>query len=84
MDIRRFGNGSLDRLCQQSKPGRVAPQRSGVSRGVHQVEVIPLGNSQLITPVGRRWDEFFLNEPGVSDDFMNEPDPPSAEKRKPL
>jgi len=51
---------------------------------VHQVEVIPLGNSQLITPVGRRWDEFFVNEPGFSDDFMNEPDPPSAEKRKPL
>src|SRR6516165_6438904 len=27
------GNGTLDRLCQQSKPGCAAPQGSGVSRG---------------------------------------------------
>jgi len=56
----------------------MAPQSSGVSRGVHQVEVIPLDNSRLITPVGRRWDEFFVNESRVSDDLMNERDQPSA------
>ena len=33
--------------------------------GVHQVEVIRFGNSRLITPVGRRWGEFFVNGPRV-------------------
>src|SRR5262249_21188217 len=56
----------------------MAPQSSSVSRGVHQVEVIPLDNSRLITPVGWRWGEFFVNKPRVSDDLMNERDQPSA------
>jgi antitoxin VapB len=50
--------------------------------GVHQVEVIRLGNSRLITPVGQRWDEFFVNGPPVSDDFISERDQPSAEERE--
>ena len=78
------GNGSPDRLCQQSKPGRAAPQGGGAPKGVHQVEIIRLGSSRLITPVGRRWDEFFANGPYVSEDMMNERDQPSAEEREPL
>ena len=56
------------------------PKAVAFPEGVHQVEVICLGNSRLITPVGRRWDEFFVNEPRVSDDLMNERDQPSAGK----
>jgi antitoxin VapB len=52
--------------------------------GVHQVEVIRLGNSRLITPVGRRWDEFFVSVPPASEDFTSERDQPSAEEREPL
>ena len=60
------------------------PKAVAFPEGVHQVEVIRLGNSRLITPVGRRWDEFFVNGPLVSDDFMTERDQPSAEEREPL
>jgi antitoxin VapB len=51
---------------------------------VRQVEIIKLGQSRLITPAGRRWDEFFLNGPSVSDDFMNEREQPAIEEREQL
>jgi len=60
------------------------PKAVAFPEGVHQVEVIRLGNSRLITPVGRRWDEFFVNGPQVSDDFISERDQPSPEEREPL
>jgi antitoxin VapB len=60
------------------------PKAMAFPEGVHQVEVIRLGNARLITPVGRRWDEFFVNGPQVSEDFMSERDQPSAEEREPL
>jgi antitoxin VapB len=30
---------------------------------VHQVEIINVGYSRLITPVGKRWEALFLNGP---------------------
>ncbi|BEI36641.1 AbrB/MazE/SpoVT family DNA-binding domain-containing protein [Polynucleobacter sp. HIN7] len=29
------------------------------------------GNERIITPIEHTWDNFFLNGPVVSDDFMN-------------
>jgi antitoxin VapB len=60
------------------------PKALAFPEGVHQVEIIRLGNSRLITPVGRRWDEFFVNGPQVSEDFLSERDQPSAQEREPL
>jgi antitoxin VapB len=60
------------------------PKAVAFPEGVHQVEVIRLGNSRLITPVGRRWDEFFTNGPQVSEEFMSERDQPSAQEREPF
>jgi antitoxin VapB len=60
------------------------PKAVAFPEGVHQVEVIKVGNARLITPVGRRWDEFFLNSPHVSEDFLNERDQGVAEEREPL
>jgi antitoxin VapB len=51
---------------------------------VRQVEIIKLGHARLITPVGRRWDDFFLNGPEVSKDFMSDRVQPEAEQREPL
>jgi antitoxin VapB len=51
---------------------------------VHQVEIIKVGHSRLITPLGRRWDDFFEGGPHVSDDFMNEREDSPAEEREPL
>jgi antitoxin VapB len=60
------------------------PKAVAFPEGVHQVEIIRLGNSRLITPVGRRWDEFFGNGPRVSEDFMSERDQPPVQEREPL
>ena len=59
------------------------PKAVAFPEGVHQVEVIRLGNARLITPVGQRWDEFFVNGPPASQDFMSEREQPSAEERDP-
>ena len=60
------------------------PKAVAFPEGVHQVEIIRLGNSRLITPIGRRWDEFFVDGPSVSEDFMSERDQSSVEEREPL
>jgi antitoxin VapB len=60
------------------------PKAVAFPEGVHQVEVIRLGNARLITPVGQRWDEFFVNGPPASQDFMSKREQPSAEERDPL
>ena len=60
------------------------PRAVAFPNGVHQVEIIKLGHSRLVTPVGRRWDEFFVNGPRPSDDFTSEREQPSMEQREPL
>lgn len=48
------------------------PKAVAFPQGVHEVEIVKIGSARLVTPVGRRWDDFFLNGPQVSDDFMSE------------
>lgn len=52
--------------------------------GVHQVEIIKIGQSRLISPVGKRWDDLFLTGPRASEDFMGEREQPAAEVREQL
>lgn len=51
---------------------------------VTEVEVIAIGNSRLICPVGHRWDTFFNREAKVSDDFLAQRDQGTVEDREPL
>jgi antitoxin VapB len=60
------------------------PKAVAFPDGVHQVEIIKLGYSRLVTPIGRRWDEFFADGPRASEDFMNKRDQPGVEQREPL
>ena len=39
---------------------------------VKRVQVRARGVDRIISPVGRTWDEFFLNGPQASEDFMSE------------
>ena len=39
---------------------------------VKKVEVRARGVERIISPVGHSWDQFFLNGPKVSDDFLPE------------
>jgi antitoxin VapB len=51
---------------------------------VHQVEIIKIGSSRLICPVGKRWEDLFLNGPRATDDFMTERDEQPAQQRESL
>jgi antitoxin VapB len=70
-------------LTNRSQAVRL-PKSVAFPEGVHQVEIIRLGHSRLISPVGRRWDDLFLDGPRASDDFMRERQQPDAEEREPL
>jgi antitoxin VapB len=48
------------------------------------VEIIKVGPSRLISPVGKRWDSLFLDGSRVADDFMVERRQPPVEEREPL
>jgi antitoxin VapB len=60
------------------------PKQVAFPEDVHQVEIIKIGQSRVISPVGRRWDDLFLNGPRASEDFMPERSDPAPETREPL
>jgi antitoxin VapB len=60
------------------------PKAVAFPEGVHHVEIVKLGHSRLVSPVGQRWDEFFVNGSRASEDFMSEREQPSPEERDPL
>jgi len=51
---------------------------------VHQVEITKIGASRVISPAGRRWDEFFDSGPRVSKDFLSQRAELQAEMREKL
>ncbi len=51
---------------------------------VRQVEIIKVGASRVISPVGKRWEDLFRSGPKASKDFMRERRQPPAEEREPL
>jgi antitoxin VapB len=48
------------------------PADARLPDGVKKVQVRARGLDRIISPVGHTWDEFFLNGPCASDDFMAE------------
>jgi antitoxin VapB len=60
------------------------PKAVAFPESVRQVEVIKVGRSRVITPVGHRWDDFFDNGPRASEDFMVERKQPDPQEREPL
>lgn len=60
------------------------PKAVAFPEGTHQVEILKIGDSRLITPVGKRWDDFFLHGPRASEDFMGDRIQPLADERDPL
>jgi antitoxin VapB len=51
---------------------------------VRQVEVVKVGRSRVITPVGQRWDDYFDNGPCATEDFMADRNQPPPQEREPL
>jgi antitoxin VapB len=60
------------------------PKAVAFPESVREVEIIKIGQSRIISPVGKRWDDFFKNGPRVSDDFMNDRVQLSMEEREPF
>jgi antitoxin VapB len=48
------------------------PAEARLPEEVKKVIVRIRGRERIITPLENTWDNFFLNGPGVSEDFMNE------------
>jgi antitoxin VapB len=48
------------------------PAEARLPEQVKKVIVRIRGRERIITPLENAWDNFFMNGPGVSDDFMNE------------
>ena len=59
------------------------PRPMAFPKDVHQVEIIKLGNSRLISPVGHHWDDLFATGPRASQDFMATREPPAEERELP-
>lgn len=60
------------------------PKDVAFPANVSEVEIIKVGTSRVIKPVGKRWDDFFAHGPWVSEDFMIEREQPPAEEREPF
>lgn len=60
------------------------PKDVAFPEGVHEVEIVKVGNSRVISPVGQRWDSFFARSSRPSDDFLTEQDQGAFEDREPL
>ena len=60
------------------------PKDVAFPEGVREVEIVKVGNSRVISPVGHRWDTFFARGTRLSDDFLTERDQGTVEEREPL
>lgn len=60
------------------------PKQVAFAEGIREVEVITIGQSRIVSPVGKRWDDLFANGPRASADFMRERLQPEPEEREPL
>jgi len=58
------------------------PKSVAFPEGVRDVEIVKVGNTRVISPIGKRWDEFFKNGPHFSEDFMNDREQPPMQERK--
>jgi antitoxin VapB len=64
------------------------PEALAFPEDVREVEIVQVGDSRIMTPVGRRarrsWSDWFLHGPRATDDFMTEREDPPPEEREPF
>ena len=56
------------------------PKPVALPESVKKVDIVVLGQSRLISPVGQAWDSWF-DGPGVSADFMASREEPDDQER---
>ncbi|ELQ5692313.1 toxin-antitoxin system antitoxin VapB [Salmonella enterica] len=57
------------------------PKSISFPEDVKHVEIIAVGRSRIITPVGESWDSWFDDE-GASTDFMSTREQPAVQERE--
>jgi antitoxin VapB len=57
------------------------PKAVALPEDVKRVDVVSVGRSRIISPVGESWDSWF-DGPGVTADFMSERNQPPVQERE--
>lgn len=60
------------------------PKQVAFPEGTREVEIVTVGQSRIVTPLGKRWDDLFATGPRASADFLRERPQDSVEPREPL
>ena len=60
------------------------PKQVAFPEGTREVEITTIGQSRIVSPVGKRWDDLFSSGPHASADFLREREQGEVEKREPL
>ena len=58
------------------------PKAVAFPEDVHQVDIVKVGSSRIITPQGKRWGDLFEHGPRATEDFMCERNQPESEDRE--
>ena len=83
--IHRGGQMSITSVFTNNRSQAVRlPAELRLPEGVKKVRVRARGLDRIISPVGHSWDEFFLNGPVASEDFMAERAAQHQSGREPL
>ena len=59
------------------------PKAVALPDTIVEVEIVAVGNTRIISPAGRSWDDWF-DSPGVSSDFMTTREQPVDQERESL
>lgn len=57
------------------------PKALAFPEGVEEVEITKFGNSRVITPVGKRWSDYFENGQLATEDFLSDREDTPPEER---
>ena len=57
------------------------PKAIALPESVKRVDVVAVGNTRIITPLGQSWDSWF-DGPSVTADFMSEREQPAEQERE--
>ena len=59
------------------------PKAVALPESIIEVEIVALGNTRIISPIGQCWDTWF-DEAIATEDFMKEREQPTLQKRESL
>ena len=59
------------------------PKPVALPDAIVEIDIVAVGNTRIITPAGRSWDDWFEG-PGVSSDFMTTREQPVDHERESL